>query len=151
LTTTETIAREWLERIAHTYPLDAARLIGHEQDAFRNPIAKTFREASAILVAELLNGMNASRILAALESIVRIRAVQNFTPGRALAFILELKEVVRGKATDLPLEVLGSRIDHMLLVAFDLYMKCREQTYEVRVNEAKRQVSALERAIAARR
>jgi hypothetical protein len=151
LNITETIAREWLERIAHTYPPDAARLIGHEQDAFRNPIGKTFREAAAILVAELLNGMNASRILAALESIIRIRAVQNFTPGRALAFILELKEVVKGKTTDLPIEVLCARIDHMVLVAFDLYMKCREQTYEVRVNEAKRQVSALERAIAAHR
>lgn len=151
MTITETIAREWLERIAHTYPPDAARLIGHEQDAFRNPIGKIFRDAAAVLVAELLDGMNASRILAALESVVRIRAVQNFTPGHALAFLLELKEVVRGKAVGLPVEVLCSRIDHMLLVAFDLYVKCREQTYEVRVNEAKRQVSALERAIAARR
>jgi hypothetical protein len=31
----------------------------------------------------------------------------------------------------------------MALLAFDLYMRCREKMYEIRANEAKNQVSAL--------
>lgn len=149
MVSSETIAREWLRRIEEIYRPHALRLSDRDQDAFRNPIGQTFREAAAILANELLNGMNASRVLAAFESIVRILAVQNLTPGRALAFVFELKEVVRRHETGMPVEVLCSRIDHMVLVAFDLYVQYREKTYEVRVNEAKRQVAALERAMAA--
>jgi hypothetical protein len=31
----------------------------------------------------------------------------------------------------------------MALLAFDIYMKCREKVYEIRANEAKSQVSGL--------
>ena len=38
---------------------------------------------------------------------------------------------------------LESRLDEMALLAFDVYMRCREKMYEIRANEAKNQVSAL--------
>ena len=36
-----------------------------------------------------------------------------------------------------------SRIDDLALLAFDIYMKCREKLYDIRANEAKNQVSRL--------
>ena len=33
----------------------------------------------------------------------------------------------------------------MALLAFDLFMKCRERIYEIRANEAKRRIFVLER------
>jgi hypothetical protein len=136
----EAIARQWLDRIAASYPAEGARLIGQERDPFRNPLGHQFQQATGALVDELLDGMDPDRIGAALDAILKIRAVQDFPPGRALAFIFELKSVVRGHATDPPFEELCSRIDQLALAAFDLYMKCREKTYEVRLNEARRQI-----------
>ena len=36
-----------------------------------------------------------------------------------------------------------SRIDDLALLAFDVYMNCREKLYEIKANEAKNQVSRL--------
>jgi hypothetical protein len=46
---------------------------------------------------------------------------------------------------------LEDRIDEMALLAFDVFMRCREQLYEVRANEARRRLSILERAHEKRR
>lgn len=43
------------------------------------------------------------------------------------------------------LTILENRIDAMALVAFDLYMRCREQLYEIRANEARRRLFVLDR------
>ena len=39
----------------------------------------------------------------------------------------------------------------MALLAFDLFMKCREKIYEIQAEEAKRRVYVLERAQALKR
>jgi hypothetical protein len=83
-----------------------------------------------------------------LDGIVRIRAVQDFTAGQAVAFIFLLKRVIReelkGEVRVQPggdgLAAVEERIDEMALLAFDLFMKCRERIYEIRVNEAKRRL-----------
>ena len=123
----EAIAGKWLECIMCTYPAESARFIAAEQDRFRNPVGHTFAAATAIIVDELVGDMNVSRVLAALDSMVKIRAVQSFTPGSALAFIFELKKIVRESNAETPFELLCERIDEMALIAFDLYVKCREQ------------------------
>jgi len=43
------------------------------------------------------------------------------------------------------LSILEARIDEMALLAFDVFMRCREQLYEIKVNEARRSVSVLDR------
>jgi len=37
------------------------------------------------------------------------------------------------------------RIDELALCAFDLFMKCREEIYEIKAREAQRKVYVLER------
>ena len=37
------------------------------------------------------------------------------------------------------------RIDELALLAFDLFMKCREEIYEIKAREAQRKVYVLER------
>jgi hypothetical protein len=80
---------------------------------------------------------------------MKIRAVQQFTPSQAVGFVFRLREIVRaelgGVAADPEVSVelaeLDAQIDRIALAAFDTYVACREQVYELRINEVKRQVS----------
>lgn len=146
----EAVAERWFVRILRTYPCGTARFFHEERDPFRNPVGHAFKEALGILVDELLLDMNSDRIAKALESIVQIRAVQDFSPGQALAFIFELKEIVSDEGPGPALDLIYSRIDDIALLAFDLYVKYREKICEARADEAKRRVYVLERAMASR-
>ena len=87
----------------------------------------------------------------ALDPIIRIRAVQAFSQYQAKAFILQLKKVIR-EALDKEigehqlsddLLVLESKIDDLALIAFDVYMGCREKLYSISAKEARNQVYRL--------
>ena len=147
------IIRAWLAQTLHTYPEHTSRFLAHEPDPFRNPVGHTLKEALSVLFDELLGDMNPEMIMPLLEGIVRIRAVQDFTAAQAVAFVVLLKKVLREEFKDAiagspganDLEFLEDRIDEMALLAFDLFMRCRERIYDVRVNEAKRRLYLLER------
>ena len=134
------IAGEWLERVLRTYPENSSRLLRLETDPFRNPVGQTLKEGLSVLVDEILGEMQLARITPALDSIVRMRAVQDFTAGQAVAFVFLLREVVRkhlgeNKAT---LELAERRIDHLAVEAFDLFMVCREKMYAIKADALKR-------------
>ena len=148
--TREAIAEQWLARVLRTYPCQTAGFLKEEPDPFRNPVGHTLKQALGILLDELLLGMEAGRVRAALDSIVQIRAVQDCAPSRALEFLFQLKPILRSLAPGPGLDLPDSRIDEMALLAFDLYMKYRERTFEARTNEARRRVYVLERRFAAR-
>jgi len=128
-----------------TYPTDLSTLLKKEKDRFVNPVGFAFSEGTETLFMEILHDMNCEKICLILENIVRIRSVQDFSPSKAIGFIFLLKKAIQ--------EVLGSRIqekhvveewlkfqlkiDQLALLAFDVYMKCKEKIYEIRVREAK--------------
>jgi hypothetical protein len=51
----------------------------------------------------------------------------------------------RGSPGAESLASLEGRIDEMALLAFDLYMRCREQLYRIRAGEARRRASLQQR------
>ena len=77
----------------------------------------------------------------------RIRAVQDFTASQATAVILKLKKILRDCLADelrdasrlKELLAFESRIDQLSLLAFDLYMNCREKIYEIAAHETRNQ------------
>ena len=149
----EAIVQEWLARTLQSYPEHTARFLGREKDRFRNPVGHTLKEALPALFDALLGGMGAAKVAPLLDGIVRIRAVQDFTAAQAVAFVFLLKRVVRGELGNEvqgglageELEALEARIDEMALLAFDLFMTCRERIYQIRADEAKRRVYLQER------
>ena len=145
----EAIVEQWLGRVLRTYPSQTAGFLAGQKDAFRNPIGNTLREGLSILLDELLRGMEADRVEAALDSIVQIRAVEDRAPGRSLEFLFQLKPILREHMQGGELELLDARIDEMVLLALDLYVKYRERTYQARANEARRRLFVLERRMAA--
>ena len=147
------IVKEWLARTLRTYPEHTSRFLSQEQDPFCNPVGQILKEAFPALFDRLVEGPDAATLSRLLDPIVRIRAVQDFSPAQAVGFIFLLKRVMQDALQDeLPripngegLAAVEARIDEMALLAFDLFMKCREQIYEIRANEAKRRLFVLER------
>ena len=145
--TQQAIAERWRAAIIHTYPGLTAEFLRQEKDPFRNPIGAALREAIPCLVAELFGAMDPGKVSQALEGVVRLRAIQDFAPKQAVGFVFELRDVLRGvlPASAEPLSELHKRIDEMALVAFEVFMRCREQLYEIRLSEARRAEGLRER------
>ena len=88
------LLEKWLERTLATYPSQTLRFLQGEKDRFRNPVGHTLREGLATLLDELTGEMDPAKIGPALESIVRLRAVQDFTPSQAVGFVYLLREIL---------------------------------------------------------
>ncbi|MGA7875218.1 MAG: RsbRD N-terminal domain-containing protein [Desulfoferrobacter sp.] len=147
------ILKKWFNSILDTYPPETARMLKREKNQFANPVGSTIYQGMEGLYQELINGINPETVTPFLDKIIRIRAIQDFSPSRAIAFVFTLKELVReqskeaeGSQEGLPSEDLVSfeaRIDQLVMLAFDIYVQCREQLYELRVNEVKNRTHRL--------
>jgi len=146
------IQKRWLDLIIDTYPADSQRFLREQKDRFANPVGTTLSRAVETLYHELLHGMDSEKLSSSLDEIVRIRAIQDFSPAGAMTFIFLLKKVLReelyqeikeNRAAWEELLELEGRVDEMALQGFDLYTNCRERVFELRAREAKNQVSRL--------
>jgi hypothetical protein len=145
------ILGRWLTAIYESYPPETAIFLRKEKDHFDNPVGYRISQGLEGLYGALLQEMETDQILACLDEIIRIRALQDFAPSQALAFIFLLKNIIRQELADeirkedLTLEVLEleSRIDGLALLGFDVYSKRREKIHEIRTSEMKNRISAL--------
>lgn len=145
------IADRWLKEIYATYPKDVSHFLRREKDRFANPAGHALRAGTRAILDGVLEGMEAEKVCRHLDDVLKIRAIQEFTPSRAVSFVFLLKKAVRaelGKAAGDPrlaAELAGFEegIDQVALFAFDIYVRNREKVYELRINEVKRSVSAI--------
>lgn len=139
---------KWLKLILESYPADTQRFLKKQKDPFANPVRHTISREIENLYKELLQQFDRQRVSSFLDRIIRMRAVQDFSPSQALAFFFQLKKVIREELEEeirenqLYDELRGfeSKIDDMALIAFDIYMGCREKIYELSAKEARNQV-----------
>lgn len=139
------VAARWHEAVLGTYPPQTAKLWKQNTNRFTNPVGSSTLTALTALVGDLIAWDDATRVCTHLEEVVKIRAVQDFTPGKAVSFVFLLKKVIRevfekdiarsGLASEVA--AFETRIDNMALMAFDIYAKCREQLYLMRIEEFK--------------
>jgi hypothetical protein len=139
------LLEKWLERTLATYPPQTLRFLHGEKDRFRNPVGHTLREGLATLLDGLTGEMQPAAIRPALEGIVRLRAVQDFTPSQAVGFVYLLREILDEELQGGVSPAMQKQIDELALLAFDLFMKCREEIFEIKAREARRQVYVWER------
>ncbi len=149
------ILKAWFASTIKTYPSDTAKFLKSQKDPFANPVGRTISRGLEKLLNELLKEMDPEIMQSLLDPIIRIRAIQNFSPSQATSFIFSLKDAVREtlKKEDpeskhfQELLLFESKIDELAKMAFDVYMKCREKIYELKANEMKnRTFKAFERA-----
>lgn len=134
------ILDRWRELTLATYPRDTALFLkGGGRDEFHNPVGMRVAVGVAALFDYLLGREEFERARDALEDVIRVRAIQDFSPGRAVGFVPLLKKAVRDEmGLGHPLGdflALESRIDDLTLLAFDLFMESREKLYEMRAKE----------------
>lgn len=145
------IQDRWVRFIWDTYPADAKRFLAKQRDPFANPVGTTISKEIQNIYGKLLEGFDPEGVSPLLDRIVRIRAVQDFTPSQAIAFVFLLKAAIRSELENeihqshLLEDLLDfeAKIDRLALLAFDIYVKCKERLYEIRANQAGRQVSRL--------
>jgi len=145
------ILERWFDSILDTYPSDTKHFLRTKKDRFENPVAHRISSGIEGIFDQILNDKKAEEASPFLDKVIRIRAVQDYSPSQALAFIFDLKRLLREAVAEdtgagqLSGELwrLEQKIDEIGLLALDIYMKCREEIYELRVNEVKRSVSRL--------
>lgn len=138
------ITNDWFAILAGTYPPDTTRFLKSNKDTFANPVGGTSRRTLAAVLDALLDDADPEVLAQHLDALIRIRAVQTmFSPSQATAFILDLKNVIRTTLKhDLrdpqlqsQLQTFENRIDRLLLVAFDIFVRCREKIYSMKATE----------------
>ena len=145
------ILRRWFNAILETYPADTQHFLQTKKNRFDNPVAHRISSGIEGIFSQILSDAEEKEVSSFLDKIIRVRAVQDFNPSQAVAFIFALKRLVREELGEKIREAQLSEelwrfeeeIDKMGLLALDIYMKCREEIYELRVNEVKRSVSRL--------
>jgi len=143
------IIQQWIDQVLDSY--GSPEFFKKQKDRFANPIGSTVSAGLQNLFAILVEGRELNEAAKPLEDIIKIRAVQDFTPSKAVSFVYFLKNIIRQELAreknreEIPdaLAVLDARIDRLALMAFDFYMDCRERLHQIRINEVLSGRSAL--------
>jgi hypothetical protein len=139
------IIKNWTRSVLETYPVETSKFLELKKDRFSNPVGFTISSTAECIYDEIISGSDFGKIKLLLNDIIKIRAIQNFSPSSAIGFIFSLKKVIRDelgaelsekKNVD-EFSKLESAIDRIALIAFDLYMEAREKVFKIRVNEIK--------------
>lgn len=137
-----TIVKKWFELVVNSYPPDTASFLKGQKDQFSNPVGHTTKKGLEAVFDEVVSGMDRDSIVSFLDPIIRIRAVQDFTPSQAVGFLLDLKIVIREKLKkelkSAPVRAgmadIDANIDRLCLIGFDIFVTCREAIYQLKVN-----------------
>ena len=138
------ILKRWFEVTVESYPADTARFLRSQKDPFANPVGQTTHQSLETLLDSLITGADRESVIKALDPILRIRAVQSFSPSKATGFIFLLKPIIHRYLTDRgdkspAIDQMDRKIDEMAMAAFDIYMACREKIYELKATESRNQ------------
>ncbi|MGD9610756.1 MAG: RsbRD N-terminal domain-containing protein [Desulfovibrionaceae bacterium] len=150
----EAVLDQWLALVLETYAPETATLWKKKKDPFANPVRRKLESGMRGVVEGLLAAQGAPDVAVFgpyLDEMVRVRAVQDFTPSQAVSFIYLLKKVMRETLWPhvaehgllVELLALESAIDVLALFCLDIYCQCRESIYQLRVSQVKRQYDRL--------
>jgi len=136
------IVQQWLDLATRDTRPQVARTPTGPRDQFDDPCGHLARACVEAMVDALDNGVNRCILDPPMEGFVKILALQERSPSEALAFVFSIRPVLR---QELGLEPtcpewheLVARVDSIALVAFDIYMRCREKVYSARFNQIQR-------------
>ena len=145
------IVAEWFRSTMEEYSGKTATVYMNSGKPFANPVGATFAKAMETIV-DYLAGKTDSREEAEskLEEMVRIRALQDFSPSKGLDFIFRLKAILlkrlegkwSGESIKEMLKI-ETEIDRFVQFSFDIYAQCREKLFELRNREIKNQARIL--------
>ena len=142
------IVKKWIDVVVTTYPVDTSQFLKSQSDRFANPVGHAVSDGLHSIFDELISGPDFEKVKLSLDPMIRIRAIQNFTPSQATSFVLSVKTIVREKLKKQleksckpeEIQAFDQKVDQLLFLAFDIYVGCREQIYSLKANEEKNKV-----------
>ena len=127
------LLKRWFDRIIESYPRDSSDFLKKQKNPFANPVGHTFSEGINGLLDGLIEGSDPKGFDPFLNDIIRIKAVQDFSPSQAVSFLFLLKDVIRDS---LEKEI---REDSVMKELVELESRIdRERIYEIKADEVKR-------------
>jgi hypothetical protein len=140
------IVKKWIHLVANTYAPETSKLLLTKKDRFANPVGATISSQLEFLFDALANMAPSEEISVCLDKIIRVRAVQDFSPSQAVRFVIQLKQIIKEElkkelseeAHMKELTEFELRIDGTVLIAFDIYMSCREKLHQIKYNELRK-------------
>ena len=135
------IVKKWFDFVIDTYAPDAALFFKNQRDDHLNPVGGTTRKILETLFETLLENVDTASIAVTMEPLIKIRAVQNFSPSQAVGFLFFLKKLIRKELKNelkhihpRELELIDTKIDSLALIGFDIFVQCREKIYDLRTH-----------------
>lgn len=146
------LLERWKDLIVQDYPEESAGFLRRQRDRFRNPVGHAIETGVDSIFDNIVSGRSAADSRDPLEEIIKIRAVQDLSPARAVGFVHLLKRAVLENGGELfsdgnnweELLALYERIDQLTLLAFEIHAHCREKIYDIRTIEIKRRTAKLQ-------
>src|SRR5210317_504889 len=105
------IVEKWIDQVLDSY--GAPDFFKSQKDRFANPIGSTISNGLQNLYAILVEERELGEAAKPLEDIIKIRAVQDFSPSSAVSFVYMLKNIVR---QELGQEKNGEKVLELLVV-----------------------------------
>jgi hypothetical protein len=145
------IADRWVRLVFDSFKPETSEFLKREKDRFNNPLGFRLTRGITGLCEAFLANEDTDKALGHLDEVIGIRAIQDFPPSQAMAFVFLLKKVIRDElapelrdpALKEQVLELESRIDGLALLGFDVYMRRRERLCDIKLEEAKKRVGAL--------
>lgn len=139
------IIAKWQQAIIDTYPQGAGKFLSVSKSQFGNPIGYSLQNDLPKIYAELCGDMNTDVLTTAIEAIIKIRAVQEFSVAEAVGFINLLKSIILIEANTYfsDKEFLESylkfdkKIEVANGIAFEKYLEMKMKLSEIKINEIK--------------
>ena len=140
----ESILQKWLDQTINTYEPEMVRFLKREKNQFSNPVRNTIVTSLEKIFDGILNGIGVDEYHG-LEEMIKLRAVQEFSPSEALSFLFDLKKIIRKELinSDQKDEIItetclfDEKFDTLFSLAFDVYSDCRMKIHEIKMAEIK--------------
>ena len=140
----DSIVQEWVDQTINTYGPEMVRFLKKEKNQFSNPVRNTIITSLKKIFDSIFTG-DSIDYYNGLEEIIKIRAVQDFSPSDALSFIFDLKKIIRRELSKIEQKsetidefyIIDQRFDALYRQAFDIYNKCRRKIQDIKMAEIK--------------
>ncbi len=141
------LLEKWFQATIQTYPEQSARILGKDANRFDNPVGALTRESLEHILDLVAREFTRADLEKALDPVIRMRAVQAFTPSEAVSFVFALKKIGEHLFDPSLLREFDRMVDEIALAAFNRLMKCKEEIFLLKATESKRRIHrAFERA-----
>jgi len=132
----DAVVERWFEEVIKTYASEAGRML-KGKDRFTNPVGGNIVEGLREVVDGLAAGAGDAALSKALDRVIRIRSVQDFTAAEAVGFVFKLRGILSSEVPEAA-AAFDAEVDRVALLAFNVYTTCREELHRIKNEDVKR-------------